>query len=690
MGDFSLQFAPLLPWPVVIALACVAAVIALLCLFARQRAAWLRATVLGLFVLALCGPILSRQDRQPLPNVVALVVDRSASQSLGDRTKQTDEARDAITGQIKALGNTELRVVDAGANSSGADGTQLFGALANAFADVPPDRVGGAILLTDGVVHDVPARAAELGFKAPVHGLITGRADERDRQISLVEAPRFGLVKQSTTIRFRITDRGPNMPSTSTVVLRRDGEEIARTSVPVGELSSLEVPIDHPGVNVVELEAETVPGELSPINNRAVLQIEGIREKMRVLLVSGEPNAGERTWRNLLKADANVELVHFTILRPPQKGDGTPINELSLIQFPTHRLFDEEIHRFDLIIFDRYAQEGLLPSAYFDNMTEFVRNGGAILLASGADYASENSLWGTALADILPAAPTGNVLYQPYRPEITDLGKRHPVTRDLPGGDSNPPKWGQWFTTVETNLREGTSVMSGAQGAPLLVLAHQDKGRVALLLSDHAWLWARGYEGGGPHVDLLRRLSHWLMKEPDLDEEALRAKAVGRDITIERQTMADNVAPVDLTGPNGEKARLTLKQEKPGLWTAVYATDVMGIWHAQDGTLQAITNVGPANPREYQDLLSTPDRLKGVASETGGTVQRLVTASGFAVPAVRAVGDGSSYGGEGWIGLKRSEASVVRGIATIPLFAGLIGLALLLGGLAMMWAREGR
>ena len=433
-----------------------------------------------------------------------------------------------------------------------------------------------------------------------------------------------------------------------------------------------------------------MPGELSPVNNHAVLQIEGIREKMRVLLVSGEPNAGERTWRNLLKADANVDLVHFTILRPPEKGDGTPINELSLIQFPTHRLFDEEIHRFDLIIFDRYAQEGLLPSAYFDNMTEFVRNGGAILLASGADYASENSLWGTALADILPAAPTGNVLYQPFRPAITDLGKRHPVTRDLPGGDSNPPSWGQWFTTVETNLREGTAVMSGAQGAPLLVLAHQDKGRVALLLSDHAWLWARGYEGGGPHVDLLRRLSHWLMKEPDLDEEALRAKAKDSDILIERQTMADSVAPVDLTGPNGEKARLTLKQEKPGLWTATYATRAMGLWHASDGTLQAITNVGPANPREYQDLISTTDRLKALAGETGGTVQRLATASGFAVPAVRSVGDGSPLGGEGWIGLKRSEATVVRGIATIPLFAGLIGLALLLGGLSLMWAREGK
>ena len=690
MDGFSFQFAPLLPLPAVAAIACLAAFIALLGLAGQVRGAWLRTLALGLFTLALAGPILSREQRSPLPSVVAMVVDRSASQSIADRTKQTDAARDALTKQINTLGNTELRVVEAGGNQNGADGTQLFGALANALSDVPPDRVGGAILLTDGEVDDVPAKAAALGFKAPVHALITGTPDERDRQIDVIEAPRFGLVKQSTTIRFRITDHGPNMPATSTVILRRDGEEIARTNVPVGQLSSIDVPIDHPGVNIVELEAETVPGELSPVNNRTVLKIDGIREKMRVLLVSGEPNAGERTWRNLLKADANVELVHFTILRPPQKGDGTPINELSLIAFPVQQLFEEQINTFDLIIFDRYAQEGLLPSAYFDNMTEFVRNGGAILLASGADYASDNSLWGTGLADILPASPTGNVIYQPFRPMITDLGQRHPVTRDLPGSNVNPPAWGEWFTTVETTMRGGTAVMSGAQGAPLLVLSHQDKGRVALLLSDHAWLWARGYEGGGPHVDLLRRLSHWLMKEPDLDEEALRATDHGRDLIIERQTMADSVAPVELTGPNGEKAQLILKKEKPGLWGATYSTDVLGLWRASDGTLQALASIGPANPREFKELISTRDKLLGIAGQTGGTVQRLVTAAGLAVPTVRSIDAASSYGGDGWIGLKRSEASVVRGISVIPLFAGLIGLALLLGSVAMLWAREGR
>jgi hypothetical protein len=180
------------------------------------------------------------------------------------------------------------------------------------------------------------------------------------------------------------------------------------------------------------------------------------------------------------------------------------------------------------------------------------------------------------------------------------------------------------------------------------------------------------------------------MKEPDLDEEALRAHAQGQNLTIERQTMADKAQPVELTGPNGEKARLELKQEKPGLWTGTYAAAAMGLWRAGDGTLQAIASVGPANPREFRDLISTDARLKDLAAQTGGTVRRLASDTGLAIPTVRMIDAASSYGGDGWIGLKRSDASVVRGLSTIPIFAGLIGLALLLGSVAALWTREGR
>ena len=100
------------------------------------------------------------------------------------------------------------------------------------------------------------------------------------------------------------------------------------------------------------------------------MQINGVRDRLRVLLVSGEPHAGERTWRNLLKSDASVDLVHFTILRPPEKQDGVPVDELSLIAFPTRELFIEKIEDFDLIIFDRYRRRGILPSLYLENIAQ--------------------------------------------------------------------------------------------------------------------------------------------------------------------------------------------------------------------------------------------------------------------------------------------------------------------------------
>ena len=433
-----------------------------------------------------------------------------------------------------------MRFVEAGEADGETDGTRLFAALGAALADVPPDRVAGAIFLTDGRVHDVPADAAALGFAAPVHGLITGTANERDRRVVLVTTPRFGIVGQSQTIVFRVDDQGVR-GTPAQVTVRRDGEVLERRTVTPGNTINAQIPIPHAGPNIVEIEASPIEGELTTVNNRAVVSIDGVRDKLRVLLVSGEPHAGERTWRNLLKSDASVDLVHFTILRPPEKQDGTPINELSLIAFPTRELFQQKINEFHLIIFDRYARQGVLPIIYFDNIARYVREGGAVLIAAGPDYASPTSLWRTPLDQILPAEPSGLTTETAFRAALTNPGKRHPVTRGLEGSDSTPAKWSRWFRLVDTKTNNGTSVMEGPESKPLLVLSREGEGRVGLLLSDHIWLWARGFEGGGPHLDLMRRLSHWLMKQPDLEEEALRLIVRGRDLVIERQTMADTV-----------------------------------------------------------------------------------------------------------------------------------------------------
>ena len=686
---FGVAFTPLVTAYLLWAAGGVALLLAVMLFVVKSRGAWVRSLALALMVLALANPSFTREDREPLSSVAVVVIDKSPSQNFGERLKQTEQARAQLAERLGRIPNLDVRFVEAGEADGETDGTRLFGALGAALADVPPDRVAGAIFITDGRIHDVPEDAAALGFAAPVHGLITGTANERDRRVVLVTTPRFGIVGQSQTIVYRVDDQGVR-GTPAQVTVRRNGEVLERRTVTPGNTINAQIPIPHAGPNIIEIEAAPLEGELTTVNNRAVVSIEGVRDKLRVLLVSGEPHAGERSWRNLLKSDASVDLVHFTILRPPEKQDGTPINELSLIAFPTRELFQQKINEFHLIIFDRYARQGVLPIVYFDNIARYVRGGGAVLVAAGPDYASPTSLWRTPLDQILPAEPSGVTTDAAFRAALTNPGKRHPVTRGLEGSDSTPAKWSRWFRLVDTKTNTGTSVMEGPDSKPLLVLSREGEGRVGLLLSDHIWLWARGFEGGGPHLDLMRRLSHWLMKQPDLEEEALRLVVRGRDLLIERQTMGDAANDVTLTLPSGATRTIPLTAGEPGLWRGTLRATEFGLWRASDGKLSALINVGPANPREFAEVTSTLDVLRPIAAATGGDVKRLADQTGIALPRVIAMRSTDTYRGDDWIGLKMRDASVVRGIGVLPIFAGLLGLLLLVGALAATWAREGR
>src|SRR6202047_3369784 len=686
--QYGIAFTPLVPSLVLWLAASAIVVIAVLLLLGRARGAAVRVAALALILLALANPSFTREDREPLSSVAAVVIDKSPSQNFGDRTRETREAQEALVDSLKKIKGLEVRVVEAGQADGETDGTRLFGALSAALSDVPVDRVAGAFMITDGRVHDIPANATALGFQAPVHALITGRKDERDRRIAISAAPRFGIVGQTQTITYRLDDQGVS-GDRAKVVVRRDGEVINERTVLSGQTVNVEIEIKHAGQNIVEIEASPLDNELTLVNNRAVVAIDGVRDKLRVLLVSGEPHSGERTWRNLLKSDASVDLVHFTILRPPEKQDGTPINELSLIAFPTRELFQQKINEFQLIIFDRYARQGVLPIAYFDNIARYVRSGGAVLVSAGPDYASSTSIWRTPLDSVLPAEPVG-VTEKPFYAHLSDAGKRHPVTRGLEGSGSEPPHWSRFFRTVETRNATSPPVMTGADGQALLLVSRVGEGRVALLLSDHIWLWARGYEGGGPHLDLLRRMSHWLMKQPDLDEEALHLQVRGRDLVVLRQTMADSVTPVTVTSPSGTTRELTLSASEPGTWRTTIPASELGLWQATDGTLKALINVGPTNPKEFSEVPSTTEMLKPLAQATGGDARRVVDGSSIDLPRIVPVRASGVFRGDGWLGVKMRDASVVKGVGVLPLFAGLIGLLVLLGAFAATWVRGGR
>jgi hypothetical protein len=707
--NWSIDFAPVLPAPVLWVAIAVAVLLAGYLLVRRQRGAAIRTAALAALIAALANPTLREEQRESLANVVIVMQDQSASQTLGERETQTAAVKAALEEKLGKIPNLTVKWVAASRpGETTSPGTHLFADLNKALADTPPDRLAGVIMLTDGEVHDVPKSAAALGFDAPVHALLTGAPDEYDRRIEVLEAPRYGIVGQSREIEVAVREAGERSDSTNVVTLnvRREGREDERITTAIDRPVKIEMPFPHAGQNILEVELDTADGELTPANNRVVVAAEGVRENLRVLLVSGEPHAGERTWRNLLKSDAAVDLVHFTILRPPEKHDGTPISQLSLIAFPTRELFSEKINDFDLIIFDRYQHRGLLQLPYYDNIARYVEDhGGALLVAAGDDYAGSLSLFRTPLSPVLPAIPTGRVLSEPFKAKLTDDGRKHPVTEELAGaGPKNgKPSWGRWFRQVEVQPEQGRILMDGAKDEPLLILDRKGKGRVALLTSDQAWLWARGYEGGGPHSTLLRRLSHWLMKEPDLEEERLIASAEGLRVTLERHSMEDKVGPVTLSAPGGETREITLEAAGPGVWRTSVDVKIPGLYKAQsvsdDGDeLTAVAHAGIDDPIEMSEVTATKDKLEPLVEATGGGTFWTASSAAAAradpktvdVPRVSMLSGAKVLAGSGWLGLKDRQAYVTRGVTLTPMFTGLFALAALLFLIGMAWWREGR
>jgi hypothetical protein len=692
--SWSVEFLPFVPWSVLWALAAVGAVLLALLFWRSRRGAILRLLSYALLLLAIANLQLKQEDREPLSDVLAVVIDDSQSQAIAGRTARTDEIRKELEERLKSFPNLDVRWVHSTSTSSDneRDGTMLFADLAQSLADVPPDRLAGVIMITEGEVHDVPASSAGLGFDAPVHALLTGKPGEFDRRLQVLSAPRFGIVGSAQEIEVKVTDTtaaGTEGPVKLTIT--HQGQAPVTRSVRTGEKSEILVSIDHAGPNIVEIEAEPAPGELTTVNNRTVLTVEGVRENLRVLLVSGEPHAGERTWRNMLKSDASVDLVHFTILRPPEKQDGTPINQLSLIAFPTRELFQEKLDQFDLIIFDRYQRRGVLPLLYLENVARYVEKGGAVLVSAGDDYASPLSLYRTPLGQVLPAVPSGRVVDEPFKPNLTELGEKHPVTSDLPGAAEDEPSWGRWFRVVEADPRDAEVLMKGAQGKPLLVIGQRGEGRVALLLSDHAWLWARGYEGGGPYTDLLRRLAHWLMKEPDLEEETLKATSRGQTLSIERRSVKDEVDQVTVTAPSGKEETVTLDKGERGLWRKAMTASEQGVYRVSSGQLASVVTVGNANAREISAVTATDEVLSPVVDETGGGSFWLGRGDAEAakLPRLVMLRGGHVMHGDDWLGLHKRDAYHVKGVRLFPLFTGFLALGLLLGFLAATWFREG-
>ncbi len=689
----TLEWAPLLPWPMVAVLG--GAGLALLCFAAWRQGlnlgrglAW-RAGALAVLVLVLLNPRAVREDRTPRPDVAVVIVDESGSQSVGGRREAAAAALKNVQDSLARFDDLEVRVVRARPDAEESEkGTRLFRALRRAMTEVPAGRFAGAVLITDGQVHDVPGDDARARLRGPVHVLLTGASGEIDRRLVVEQAPTYGIVGGTVSIRYRVTDTVGGA-RTARVRLSRDGREISSAIVPVGRVDTVSVELDHAGLNVVELSVEAAEGELSTLNNRAVLSINGVRDRLRVLLISGQPHPGGRTWRNLLKSDPAVDLVHFTILRPPEKSDFTPLKELALIVFPIEELFDLRLGEFDLLVFDRFVLRNILPPSYLRNIGDYLKDGGAVLLAVGPEFAGPRSLFRSPLGDVMPGVPTGKVLEGGFKPRVTDLGRRHPVTAGLDNSNNGRPAWGRWFRQVEATARGGMVLMGGPGGTPLLILDRVGKGRIAQMMSDHIWLWARGFEGGGPQGELLRRLAHWLMKEPDLEETSLRATVRDGRLTIERRSLVAETPEVTVRAPSGATRTVTLKAKPDGTATATLDAGETGVYRIDDGGRVALAGAGALNPLEFADLSATSRALAPVARATGGGVAWI--ADGLpSLPSLRRTRPGRDTAGKGWMGLRQNRATVVAGVVQVPLVPALLGLGLILAGLMGAWWREGR
>ena len=699
-GIAILSFDPVLPLWLIAGLGAAAVLAALPAVLRRARGWPWRVAALAVLVAWLGGPRLIRETWQNLPDIGLLVVDQSASMQVNGRAAEAGAALSKLRAEALHFRGLDLRTISVGNSGSG---TQLFATLDRALAEVPPERLAGVIAITDGEVADVPPvtksplEGASLALLIPAHG------EEIDRSIELLASPAYGIVGKEVALEAEVVDHGVSHPvGAAEMTIRRNDELPEVESVPTGRPVRIEVPITRAGETVVALQVQKLPGEVSTLNNSVVATINGVRDRLHVLLVSGEPNPGVRAWRRLLKSDPAVDLVHFTILRPPDKEDGTPLNELALIAFPAHELFVEKLKHFDLIILDQFTNDGLLPPIYLGNITDYVQGGGAVLMTAGPEFTEPNSLAYTPLASVLPAKPVAGpdgVVAGAFRPLVTRLGERHPVTADLPGWDTNgDPEWGPWYRHDLVTDVAGEVLMKTPSGTPLLILKRVGQGRVALLLSDQIWLWARGHDGGGPQAELMRRVAHWLMKEPALEENALTARIAGGRLTVARRSLAASAAgAVEVTSPDGRTTSLRLSAESPGRATGSMPATLPGAWRiaagiggigGESGNMPAPTFVaaGAADPLELADLRATASKLLPLVRASGGGVHWL---GAEGVPQLRRVERGQPAGGQGWIGLRRNHAHLITGVTMIPLLPAWAALILLLGLMVLAWQREG-
>ena len=663
ISGHSIVFTSLLPAWVTVGLC---GSILLLCALSwlKSPAKALVRTLFGLLlVLFILQPQLVSEQRKSLKDVLLVVSDKSQSQNFGDRLSVLQSAQAHLVSQLDK--DLDIRHIDVASGAN--DETKIFEQIEAALADVPPSQRAGTILLSDGEVTDAPSK--EFLSSSPFSVLLTGSHNDRDREIKILTAPGYGLLNETVLLKFRIEDHNMNSGGSVAITLNRpDGTSETHNVMPNTDVE-WPITVTSAGPNIFELSTDVETDEISPLNNRAIISVQGVRNRLHVLLVSGEPYPGARMWRDILKADPGIDLVHFTILRSPEKIDMTPQNQLSLIAFPFQELFQNKLKSFDLVIMDGFSLNTVLPDYYFQNIRDYVLNGGALLEIDGPAYAGDKSMFHTSLGDILPGAPNGPMIQQNFKAKITEFGKTHPVTMPL----ASLPAWGSWLQQMPVTAVKGDVLMTGVNDNPLLILARTGEGRVAQLTSNQIWLWARGFDGGGPVNEFLRRVVHWLMKEPELDENALDIKDNADALQIRTRESTNN--QIDIVKPDGKTEKVTLQKASDGWLTGSFPKTMKGIYKFSDGARIKVISSGDTTTPEYTNIITTDKNLAPFVQQSGGKLIWAEDHENFDVSSIP---------------IKRNHSSTLVSSKLTPLARPELLLLLALVAGLLMWWYEGR
>lgn len=471
-------------------------------------------------LLSILNPISINAKLEPIIDIATIIIDKSPSMSAANRDKAAQKALEAAK-QSLLNRNIEPIIIESKTN--------INDALANINNNIDPKRLGGIIYIGDGInkINTIP--------NTPFHHIIIGKKNEFDPYLKLIGAPYNVGLNEEAKIKLKLIDETNSNKYSSFNIYNETGI-IETQTIETNKEITFNLPIKKRGENSFAFEVKPSINEVSKANNAISLKINGELDRLRVLLVTGVPNEGTRAWRELLKSDANIDMVHFTILRTPDKYNLVPEEELSLIPFPIDELFDTKLNSFDLIIFDRFKSLDAIPSYYINRIKSYITNGGAFLMLAGPDEANSQGVMTTSLSEILPLKPIKSYKEDEFKAQLSDLGKRHPITKNL---ENNYPNWGKWrglniaATTGQTLLENDTN--------PVFIIDETQKGRIAVFLSDTPWLWQRGYDNGGPFRDLFKRTIHWLMKDPKLDNIQTIIETKGDSLDIKIYGAAQNL-----------------------------------------------------------------------------------------------------------------------------------------------------